>query len=150
MKKFHILNFAKTTGIVAGTPFQVFDLDNVEICFIIFLQDNTTPQANNLDHAINVDGEEMAASNLAAADNTLYSVRPSNPGGVGPAIAVNPTLSIAADVDHYTGFPATDGAVSFNNILVKGRNITYTLNFDTIGAGQEFHADIYYWQRETA
>jgi hypothetical protein len=148
IRKFHILNFTKTSGIVAGTPFEVFDLEDVEILGIYFLQDNTTPQANNLDHDIDNDGETMLGSNLAANDNQIYTLRPSFPGGAGPSLAVNPQLTTAVGLDTYCGHPGTDGVDTRWTQLMKGHRIVYEVNFDTIGAAQEFHCDVYYWKWE--
>jgi len=147
-QRFKVTNFSKTSGIVAGTPFEVFHLYNVRILSILIYQTNTTPQANNLDHDFTVDGETIEGNNIQLLNNTINWLYMENIG-ISPAMGENPYVNATTDE---VGFDLN----SFRaGVGYSGRNLTfadilYMVNFDTIGANQEFYVDIWYEQLEAS
>lgn len=146
VKKFEVENYSKTSGIAATTWYTAFDETNIEkVIAFYFKQDNTTPANLDMQFRWTIDGFEIvnAGAGLTCNDNTPYFLKPGPIGGGVPMVGDPPEMT--ADSVNATALGiefAMGGGII--NIPLGGKSVKLEYYFNSIGTGQEFHADIYH------
>ena len=144
IETFSKVNHSRTT-VLAATWYEAFHVYNIEAIVLIVSQVNTTPQANNIDFRLTVDGEVIEVANMAT-NNNAYEYLFIMPSDLAPVMGGNPYLDKTALIVG-CGYRVSSTLDDVEYYPLKGADVLFEYRLDTVGANQEFHCDFFYIQK---
>lgn len=148
-KRFGLEQYELDAGIVITTWYTAFQDINCKIYLAYFEQENTTPQANNMDFRYTIDGEVFTMLNVNILNNTPMFLAFDQPGGGIPDVGVLPVLRASQNTWPLGIICYETGGVNMTDwVKFSGKNVHIEYSFDAVGANQVFKMDIYYEKME--
>ena len=143
--KFYVENHVNAS-IVQNTWYTALLNTVSQILYWIFEQTNTTPQNQDVEYRITIDGEVMEGATVVVPG--AYDYIYTEAAGISPAMGENPYINMTTAITAFGLFSTNSGAgVHSDNLRGHSVLLEYRIT-DVPGANQTVKCDIWYQKQE--